>query len=278
MVRVNCAAIPATLIESELFGREKGAFTGALARQIGRFELARSLDDLPRRDRRPAARRAGQAAARARGAADRAARQPEVDQRRHADHRRHPPEPRAADRRRARSARTCSTGSTCSRSGCRRCASGPRTSRCWCGASSRSSRRRSASASRRSPAENMAALQRYPWPGNIRELRNVVERAMIVANGPRLTVSIPTPLSVGAAAQPAAGRRAEGAHPPGPGERRGGASGARAARRIGSGCGRPRSRPGWPSSASAGRGPPDESVLFRGCPLSSRGCPRSMVF
>jgi PAS domain S-box-containing protein len=40
MVRVNCAAIPATLIESELFGREKGAYTGALARQVGRFELA----------------------------------------------------------------------------------------------------------------------------------------------------------------------------------------------------------------------------------------------
>jgi formate hydrogenlyase transcriptional activator len=40
MVRVNCAAIPATLLESELFGREKGAFTGALSRQIGRFELA----------------------------------------------------------------------------------------------------------------------------------------------------------------------------------------------------------------------------------------------
>jgi formate hydrogenlyase transcriptional activator len=40
MVRVNCAAIPATLIESELFGREKGAFTGAVSRQIGRFELA----------------------------------------------------------------------------------------------------------------------------------------------------------------------------------------------------------------------------------------------
>lgn len=40
MIRVNCAAIPAALIESELFGREKGAYTGALARQIGRFELA----------------------------------------------------------------------------------------------------------------------------------------------------------------------------------------------------------------------------------------------
>jgi formate hydrogenlyase transcriptional activator len=40
MVRVNCAAIPATLIESELFGHERGAFTGALTRQIGRFEVA----------------------------------------------------------------------------------------------------------------------------------------------------------------------------------------------------------------------------------------------
>lgn len=40
MIRVNCAAIPAALIESELFGREKGAYTGALARQVGRFELA----------------------------------------------------------------------------------------------------------------------------------------------------------------------------------------------------------------------------------------------
>jgi len=40
MVRVNCSAIPAALLESELFGREKGAYTGALSRQIGRFELA----------------------------------------------------------------------------------------------------------------------------------------------------------------------------------------------------------------------------------------------
>jgi len=39
-VRVNCAAIPSGLIESELFGHERGAFTGAIARKIGRFELA----------------------------------------------------------------------------------------------------------------------------------------------------------------------------------------------------------------------------------------------
>jgi transcriptional regulator with GAF, ATPase, and Fis domain len=40
MVTVNCAALPAPLIESELFGHEKGAFTGATSRKIGRFELA----------------------------------------------------------------------------------------------------------------------------------------------------------------------------------------------------------------------------------------------
>jgi formate hydrogenlyase transcriptional activator len=40
IVKVNCAALPATLIEAELFGREKGAYTGALARQAGRFEIA----------------------------------------------------------------------------------------------------------------------------------------------------------------------------------------------------------------------------------------------
>jgi formate hydrogenlyase transcriptional activator len=40
MVKVNCASLPAALVESELFGREKGAYTGALTRQSGRFEIA----------------------------------------------------------------------------------------------------------------------------------------------------------------------------------------------------------------------------------------------
>src|SRR3984957_16952333 len=39
-VRLNCAAIPLDLLESELFGHEKGAFTGAIAQKIGRFEMA----------------------------------------------------------------------------------------------------------------------------------------------------------------------------------------------------------------------------------------------
>ncbi|MCI0654541.1 MAG: sigma 54-interacting transcriptional regulator [Methylococcaceae bacterium] len=40
LVKLNCAAIPTNLVESELFGHEKGAFTGALTRKLGRFELA----------------------------------------------------------------------------------------------------------------------------------------------------------------------------------------------------------------------------------------------
>jgi transcriptional regulator with GAF, ATPase, and Fis domain len=40
LVKINCAALPSTLIENELFGSEKGAFTGSVSRQVGRFEIA----------------------------------------------------------------------------------------------------------------------------------------------------------------------------------------------------------------------------------------------
>ncbi len=85
---INCAAIPAEILESELFGHERGSFTGATGRKLGKFELADGGTAVPGRDRRAAARDAGEAAARPRAARVHARRWDRDDPGRHPAHRR----------------------------------------------------------------------------------------------------------------------------------------------------------------------------------------------
>ena len=201
MVRVNCAAIPGSLIESELFGREKGAYTGALARQIGRFELAdRStifLDEigdlstdvqvklLRALEERQIERLGSPAAIR-------------VDAR-----------IIAATHRNLE--RRIAEGSFREDLFYRlnvfpihvpplreRLVDIPLLAQRFVEEFSTALGKRVSAIE----PESLAALQAYSWPGNIRELRNVIERAMIVTVGPRLSVSVP-------AATAAAARRSE---------------------------------------------------------------------
>ena len=109
-MQVNCAAIPEELIESELFGHERGAFTGATEKQIGKFEQADrgtifldEVGDMSAED-------AGQGAARPAGGRGRAARVVADDQGGRARHRRDEQGSRGRDRRRAGSARICTSG------------------------------------------------------------------------------------------------------------------------------------------------------------------------
>ena len=192
MVRVNCAAIPATLIESELFGREKGAFTGALARQIGRFELADhstifldEIGDLPQEVQVKLLRVLEEKQIERLGSPKGI----RVDTRIIAATHRNL-EQRIADgsfredlyyRLNVFPIRVPPLRE--------RPEDVPLLVWRFVEEFSKAFAKPIEAISR----ENMAALQQYGWPGNIRELRNVVERAMIVATGPRLTIALPSP-------------------------------------------------------------------------------------
>jgi transcriptional regulator with GAF, ATPase, and Fis domain len=192
MVRVNCGAIPATLIESELFGREKGAFTGALERQIGRFELAdRStlfldeIGDLPleiqvkllrvleeREIERLGSPRTIRVDARIVAATHRNLEEKVAEGTFREDlYYRLNVFPIFVPPLRDRGEDV--------------------TLLVW-----RFVNEFAKAFGKRIDAideESLAALRQYAWPGNVRELRNIVERAMITATGHRLVIPLPRP-------------------------------------------------------------------------------------
>ncbi len=140
-ISVNCAAIPENLLESELFGHEKGAFTGAVARRIGKFEEANGgtllLDEIS--EMHPSLQAKLLRAIQEREIDRVGGSQPiKVD---HPPHRHLEPRSRRPRSAGAVSARTSISGSTSSIFTSRRCASAPRTSSCWRNSSSRNTPR-----------------------------------------------------------------------------------------------------------------------------------------
>src|SRR6185503_16733972 len=185
LVKINCAAIPTGLLESELFGHEKGAFTGAIAQRIGRFELANrgtifldEIGDIPielqpkllrvlqeREFERLGSARTIHTDARLIAASDRDLREM-VEQRKFREDLfyRLNVFPIDVPALRERSDDI------------------PLLVNHFAQRFARQMKRTIETI----PAETMAALTRYAWPGNIRELQNLIERAVIVSHGPVL--------------------------------------------------------------------------------------------
>jgi formate hydrogenlyase transcriptional activator len=197
MVRVNCSAIPATLMESELFGREKGAFTDAVARQIGRFELADhstifldEIGDLPLEIQVKLLRVLEEQQIERLGSP----RGIHVDVRVVAATHRNLEQRMAQDSFREDLFYRLNVFPIRIPPLRERVEDVPLLVWRFVDEFSRAFGKRIESI----PRENMTELQRYSWPGNIRELRNVVERALIVAAGPQLVITLPprTPAAV----------------------------------------------------------------------------------
>ena len=197
MIKVNCAAMPPTLIESELFGREKGAFTGALSKQLGRFELAdASTIFLEEIDTLPPELQAKLLRVLESGEFERLGnpRTVKVDIR-------------------IISATNCDLARVVGEGRFRedlyyrlnifQITVPPLRERredilplVWFFVKEFSERMGKRIES--IPQKCVEALQAYPWPGNVRELRNVTERAMIITTGPVLHMDVPKIVQSGA--------------------------------------------------------------------------------
>ena len=190
MIKVNCAALPPTLIESELFGREKGAFTGALSKQLGRFELADAstifLDEI---DALPLELQAKLLRVLESGEFERlgSPRTVKVNV-------------RIISATNRDLARVVSEGrfreDLYYRLNVFQITIPPLRARrddilplVWSFVQEFSKRMGKRIES--IPQKSVKAMQAYPWPGNVRELRNIIERAMIITTGPVLHTAIP---------------------------------------------------------------------------------------
>jgi len=196
LVTVNCASLPPTLIESELFGREKGAFTGAMSRMVGRFEVADGstlfldeIGDLPLELQAKLLRVLEEGRFERLGST----KPIKVDVRIiAATNRDLEPEIRAGKFRKDLYYRLNVFPIKIP----------PLRERpddipplVW--AFIRQFEKRMGKHIQSVPKRSLEALQRYSWPGNARELRNVIEHAMIVSPGTTLEVRPPTLVSAG---------------------------------------------------------------------------------
>jgi transcriptional regulator with GAF, ATPase, and Fis domain len=188
-IKINCAAIPAGLIESELFGHEKGAFTGAIARKIGRLELADQgtlfldeVGELPL-DLQPKLLRALQEREIERLGGNRPI---SVNVRLIAATNRDLAKMVAERQFRSDLYYRLKVFPVFSPPLRERAGDIPILVRHFVDAHSRRMGKRIETI----PEETMAALTRWQWPGNIRELENFLERAVILTRGPVLFVPL----------------------------------------------------------------------------------------
>src|SRR5216683_4768643 len=188
-IKVNCAAIPSGLLESELFGHERGAFTDAIAQRIGRFELGDGgtlfLDEVGEipLELQPKLLRVLQEQEFERLGGTRTIK---VDVRLVAATNRHLVQMVGEQRFRDDLYYRLNVFPICVPPLRERPEDIEALVRYFVRRFARRMQRRIEVI----PTETLDAMRRYPWPGNVRELENLIERAVILSPGPRLTVPL----------------------------------------------------------------------------------------